>query len=486
MKKRENFTIEENVIREFNDYVSKEGLNKSSIVESLIKELLATKKDKFEKVTNDSIQLLSQLEDELTVYEEKINPLLENISNVLEDEGCCDLLKEYGLYGELKEILDNTVITYQELAGEISDVYMKAKKILNKKKTSKDVINSFLKEELITVDKDYVIKNGIDYDKWVRENERLNLDINRYKYLKKPSVINYGEIYYFGDKVASKVFFTPEAVFSDTFGINIVYQRELLFEKNENENLRFHTEFNPFALYYFLKDYKNIDREQVFNIFEQLYCSITSMGIDKIPLDVINYVIECNPYTVDDIVEGVNECLNSNLTEDDTITIYNSYVGEINDLGWFLKKDSCLMDKNFNGIILEGTANIRDILAIENTDYGYILIKHNDVFDTKVKAVRSTDMSDEIEDLIVEYIKTCAKENVSEFYINDLIDYLEQKNISLDKDKLSNKVLNLAYITDRTKIDYEVIDYTLFTSIKIKSGKVTVKINDLLNHDDKI
>ena len=195
MKKRENFTIEENVIREFNDYVSKEGLNKSSIVESLIKELLATKKDKFEKVTNDSIQLLSQLEDELTVYEEKINPLLENISNVLEDEGCCDLLKEYGLYGELKEILDNTVITYQELAGEISDVYMKAKKILNKKKTSKDVINSFLKEELITVDKDYVIKNGIDYDKWVRENERLNLDINRYKYFKKPSVINYGEIY---------------------------------------------------------------------------------------------------------------------------------------------------------------------------------------------------------------------------------------------------------------------------------------------------
>lgn len=382
MKKRENFTIDEDLMRDFEEYVASEKISKSATVEQLIKDLLNEKNKKMELINIEHIELLSELDRALTDYKNAISPLMYALEEVLDNEVCVDLLKKDGLYEELFEINNNTNLDYDYLAMEVENVCNKAKKILNKKQKSKFLLKDYLSDELNQVDKDYIIKSGIDYDRWVEENKKLNLDINRYKYLVNPNIFDEGNIYYLGDKVASKVILNPNVVFDETFGIKIVAERERLYANN-NDNLRFHPEFNQFALYYFLKDYKEIEKDKVFEIFIVLYSSITEDGIYKIPSEVIEYVMNYNPYTIDEIVDKVNESLDTELREDDIVEVYKySSDDKINfktDLGWFLNKKFIENMDIASGLIIKGEIKIKDILTVNDIDYGYIYAKYNDI-----------------------------------------------------------------------------------------------------------
>lgn len=382
MKKRENFTIDEDLMKEFEEYVAKEQISKSATVENLIRNLLNSKKKKVELINKEHILKLSNLINELSDYKEKISSLFLALDDVLNDDVCSELLKDGGLYSTLNHIAINTSIEYDDLADDVNSVYETAIDLLNAKNKSIFLLKDYLSEELVQVDKDYITKNGIDYDKWVEENEKLGLDINKYKYLLNPNIMDSIYIYYFGEKVASKVMFNPTMAFDETFGIKIVAERERLYA-NDNNNLRFHPEFNQFALYYFLKDYKEIEIDNIYEIFECLYLSITEDGIDKIPSEVIDYVTQYNPYTTCEIVDKVNNCLNIDSKEDDIVTIYKyidkDKINFKNDLGWFLNEESLEIDNIKEGLILKGEIKIKDILAVNDINYGYIFAKYNDV-----------------------------------------------------------------------------------------------------------
>lgn len=79
MKSRETFVIDKDIMNKFNEFSIKEDLNKSTIVESLIKEFLIQKKDTTELVNSHTV--MSNLEH----LPSKEN-VLKQINNLLETD----------------------------------------------------------------------------------------------------------------------------------------------------------------------------------------------------------------------------------------------------------------------------------------------------------------------------------------------------------------------------------------------------------------
>lgn len=476
MKKRENFTIDEDVMKDFEKYVASENMSKSATVENLIRDFLNNKKNKSDLIEKEQVDKLNELINQLSEYKNNVAELSYALYEVIDDEVCCELLRERDLFTEVNELHLNLPIDYDYLAYAIENVYVSAVDRLKKKNNSKFLLKDYLSDELSPVDEDYIRNSGVNYNEWVEENEKLGLDINNYKYLINPNVFDRGNIYYFGDKVASKVILNPNIIFDETFGIKVVAERERLYENN-NDYLRFHPDFNQFALYYFLKDYKEIDTCEVFEIFENLYYSITETGIEKIPQEVIEYVTQYSPYTTDEIIEKLNDILEEDLDEDDLVEVYkrtkNIDFDSKANLVWNLKEEDTTHEYDGDTLTFKGKVKVTDIVSISDEYCKEVFTKYNSVkiFDSLNGGGVSINATTDI--IIATYIYGQGNDEECSFRISDLQEHLN--NIGIDKTKgelkhiVSQLVLNDGIHNANGK-------YTLFgfKKINIKGDEVFV------------
>lgn len=180
----------------------------------------------------------------------------------------------------------------------------------------------------------------------------------------------YNTLYYIGEYVATEVYPIIN-IFEDSkeSQLDMVNKREECFKKifeSEEYGLMFHPEFNPLALYYFIKYYKKINKEKLYDIFLICYQSI-SFGFDNIPSELYDEVFKYAPDTKNVINHIKEDYPNSCFEDNDKLIIYRSQGSKSTPLekaySWTTDYNVAKRFQKYNnGIILKGKIKIKNII----------------------------------------------------------------------------------------------------------------------------
>lgn len=245
-----------------------------------------------------------------------------------------------------------------------------------------------LKNELIKVDEKFLLKYGIDFKEWCQVFKDFNLNPDNVYYQSS----DFSKFYYLGEYVATDIFPDIEMLKDEFWGLNKVIKREESFEKmfkNKEYSLIFHPEYNPMALYYFFKLYKDIEKNELYETFIDLYQNI-SYGFDKIPEEIYEEVLKHSPST-EKVIKRLNEDIQEEVDADTELTIYRSQ-GEKStpiekSFSWTLSLEIAERFAKFcDGKVYQGNVKVSDIIDYLAGGEKEVLVRYENIYNIDIIA----------------------------------------------------------------------------------------------------
>ena len=241
-----------------------------------------------------------------------------------------------------------------------------------------------IKEDLTKVDKDLLKKYNYNMNELKEKFNKYNLNIdNLYLNEKGP----FSNFIYLDEYCSTEIYLDKDFLEDERLGLPIILARNENFKNmflKEEYSLIFHPEFNNMALYYFLKHYKNINKDRLFEIFIVCYQSI-SFGFKYISEEVLEYIFKYKPTTKEVLDKMIDDdVIHHNTTTDDYLTIYRGQGSKSLDIrkakSWSLSYEVANRFAVFsNGELLEGKVKVSDIIDYIPGGEEEVLVNYKDI-----------------------------------------------------------------------------------------------------------
>ncbi len=240
-----------------------------------------------------------------------------------------------------------------------------------------------LLEELTKADKTIIEKYGMGYDKFCSILTESGLDPKNV-YLMQNQIFNV--LLYVGEYAATDIIVCEDAVLGGIFHISHAKDRDEAFKKlflEKKYDMVFHSEFNRLALHYFLKHYKKIDKEYLYDTFIECFQSI-SYGFGKIPKEVYEEVFS-NPPSRQSVIERLKEDLNGVVTDKTKLTIFRSQGTKSTPIedaySWTLSLEFARKFQSFNeGKIYKGNVLVKNIIDYLGGGEKEVLVAYKHIY----------------------------------------------------------------------------------------------------------
>lgn len=239
----------------------------------------------------------------------------------------------------------------------------------------------FIKEDLTKIDEKLLALHNMSMAYLEGLLNKHGLDINNLYVVNSTSC----EAYYLGDYICTNIYLIKDVLENDLLGINRIKLREKigkdLFDKKKYYDL-FNQENNKMPLYFFLKHYKEIDKENVFDVFISMYQQI-HYGFDKIDEAIYTYIKQYKPsneYFLNQMI--LNGEVSSTSSINTELTIYRAQGIKSTDLksakSWTLSLDFARkMNTKCCGYIYEAVVNVADIICYVDNFEHEVLVDYN-------------------------------------------------------------------------------------------------------------
>lgn len=223
----------------------------------------------------------------------------------------------------------------------------------------------YLKDELIKIDDVILASFKIEPKKWNEVFDRYNLSTNN-AYFQSGAL--FPKAYYLGEYSATEIALDLKLLESEFFGLKKIEDRENYFKQMflaEQYELCFHPEFNPLALFYFLKHFKNINNSKVYEAFLGLYENI-NFGFGKIPPSIYDEIFKFAP-TTDAIIKKLQDDGVEITSPDAILTIYRGQGEKSTSIdktfSWTLSKTTAKRFADFcKGSLYQAKVKVDDII----------------------------------------------------------------------------------------------------------------------------